>query len=125
MKKIEHTLRDTANAPSDSVLVGGDLLIEAAEEIERLKEQLNLFAYELWEKERQIVSMQKRMMLLAETLMNPAVFVNQKYVDHVQNLIRPHIDGVKTIGGVKTVGQQILPTEHPHIFDTGNQDLLP
>ena len=81
---------------------------ELETENKRLKEQINLFAYELWEKERQIVAMQKRIMLLAETLMNPAVFVNPRYVDYVDGLIRPYLDGVKTIGGVKTVGQQIL-----------------
>ena len=120
MKKIEHTLRDTANAPSDSVLVGGDLLIEAAEEIERLKEQLNLFAYELWEKERQLVAMKKRMMLLAETLMGPNVFVNHNYVGFVDDLVRPYLNDIKVIGGVKNVEQQILPTGHLHTSGTEN-----
>lgn len=37
MYDITYWLRHFANAPNDPVLVSGDLLIEAAEEIERLR----------------------------------------------------------------------------------------
>lgn len=93
---------------------------ELVEENRRLKEQVDLFAYELWEKERQLVAMQKRMMLLAETLMGPNVFVNHNYVGFVNDLVRPYLNDMKVVGGVKNVGQQILPTGHLHTFGTEN-----
>lgn len=98
---------------------------ELVEENKRLKEQVNLFAYELWEKERQIVAMQKRMMDLAEVLMNPAVFTNPHYGQHVDHLLRPYLNGVKTIGGVRTVEQEILPMGHLRTSGTSNPNLLP
>jgi hypothetical protein len=41
---ITYWLRHFANAPSDSVLVGGDLLMEAADEIDRLRRLITEWA---------------------------------------------------------------------------------
>ena len=44
MIRVVEELKNAANAPSDSVLVGGDLLMEAADEIERLRRLITEWA---------------------------------------------------------------------------------